>query len=143
MNEYKARGQASYEAARGLINVLEEGKIPVRVSLTYRARPWLEERQLSYKDDGWFLTEDQEWKDIHLWKAYDEPRNRIIIDYHRSKAFTGLRDPSPQALPFVQRWKALGYQVQEVDGEDQERIKELLQEKESGQVVIVHTKIGL
>ena len=122
---------------------MEEERIPVRVSLGHRARPWLTEIDLYQGEDEWFLTEDHDWKDPYLWQEYDEPQGRIIIDYHRSEAFAGLRQKPPGALPFVEKWRALGYKVYEVFGDDGVELKRVLKEKKKGQVVIVHTKIRL
>ena len=131
--------RAPFLAAADLLAVLAEEKIPVRISLGYRAKRWMNLLGISLQtsNEGWLLSEDQEWRDPSLWDSYSEPTGRILIDYHRSIALK-----SPQARPFAEKWKALGYKVEELDGHDHERLHQALKKaEEKGHVFIVHTRL--
>lgn len=134
----------AFLAASDLLAVLSEEKIPVRISPHYRAAEWIHKigPHLVESQEDWLLTEDQEWKDQGMWQRYEEAKGKIFIDYHRSQALAGLRKREVHATPFVEKWKALGYHVQEMDGHDHERILEMLKQATGeAEVMIFHTKL--
>ena len=80
--------------------------------------------------------------DEAMWNQYEQPKGKIFIDYHRSQAFAGLRAKEPHATPFAEKWKALGYHVQETDGHDHARMMEILKQATGeAEVLIFHTKL--
>ena len=147
MDNLDAQGRQSapsFLAASDLLAVLSEEKVPVRISPHYRAVDWIQRvgHHLVDSPEDWILTEDQEWMDEAMWNQYEQPKGKIFIDYHRSQAFAGLRAKEPHATPFAEKWKALGYHVQETDGHDHARMMEILKQATGeAEVLIFHTKL--
>lgn len=137
---------APFLAAADLLAVLAAEHKAVRISDSYRAAYWMDRlkvrEKLSQQSDGWFLSEDPEWKNPESWKPYEQKsEGKLLIDYHRGISFTGLRDER-QSPPFAEKWRALGYTVRETDGHDHEKISRALREaKGTAEVIIVHTQL--